>query len=270
MNPRLDWQIFSLEVRRAFAYRSDFWFSFVVSVGAQFAVAWFLWKSIFSYQGARQIGGYTFSALMLYYLLVPIISRSVFGGNLGDIATEIYQGTLTRYLIYPVSFFRYKLIVHCANAAILLVQLLFVIGTVVLLLPAMTIHYTITPFSILQGTITLIAAAVLYFIFTAWVQLIAFWADQVWSLSALLRFITNILGGSLIPLSLFPENMQPMLKLLPFSCFVHLPVQSFLGTISRSEWSVGMLTMMFWGVFFGALYAIVWHRGNRQFSGVGI
>jgi ABC-2 type transport system permease protein len=157
-----------------------------------------------------------------------------------------------------------------ANAAILMAQLLLVIGTVVLLFPDLTTHYAITPFSLLRGTITLIAAAVLYFIFTSWVQLIAFWADQVWSLSAILRFITNLLGGSLIPLSLFPPGLQPVLKQLPFSCFIHLPAQTFLGTISWSEWSTGMLVMAVWGVFFGGLYAMIWHRGNRQYGGVGI
>ena len=270
MNLRLDWQLFSLELRRTFAYRSDFWFSFVVSTGAQFIVAWFLWKSIFSYQGAAEIGGYTFPALMMYYLIVPIIGRSVFGGNMGDIASEIYQGTLTRYLVYPVSFFRYKLLVHCADASILLAQLLLVIGAVALLLPGLTSTYAISPFSIMLGIFTLTAAAMLYFVFTAWVQLIAFWADQVWSLSAILRFITSLLGGSLIPLSMFPQPLKPILKLLPFSCFIHLPAQSFLGTIAPREWLTGMLTMTVWGVFFAALYAAIWRRGNRQYGGVGI
>jgi ABC-2 type transport system permease protein len=144
---------------------------------------------------------------MLYYLIVPIIGRIVLGANMGDIAEEIYQGTLTRYLVYPVSFFRYKLLVYCANATILLAQLLLVIAVVTVWFPGLTGGHPFSPVHIVQGIVTIFASTILYFIFTSWVQLIAFWADQVWSLSAILRFIANLLGGSLIPLSLFPDHL---------------------------------------------------------------
>lgn len=270
MNLRLTQQLFTMEIRKAFAYRTDFWLSFAVSTLAQFAVAWYLWKSIFTYTGKTTIGAFTFSSLMFYYLLAPVIARTVYSGNFGDIASEIYQGTLTRYLIYPVSFFRYKLIVHCANATILLTQLLMIIAVVKLFIPSLLSSYHMSPFHIVQGIVTTLAAAVLYFIFSSWLQLIAFWADQVWSLTAIIRFIIGLLGGSLLPIALFPESMQPVLKVLPFSYFAHFPLQCFLGNISPAEWITGMGMMTLWSMLFCGVYAIVWHRGNLSYTGVGI
>jgi len=270
MNLRLSGYIFSMEVRKAFAYRTDFWISFVVSTLAQFAVAWFLWKSIFTYTGKVTIGTFTFPSLMFYYLLAPVISRTVYGGNFGDIATEIYQGTLTRYLVYPVSFFRYKFIVHCANASILVTQLVLIITAVVLFFPTFTAAYTVNVPHVLQGMVTTIAAAVLYHLFASSIQLVAFWADQVWSLSAIIRFITGLLGGGLLPIALFPETLQPLLKILPFSFFVHFPLQCFLGNITMMQWVHGLMIMTLWGTVFGAFYAIIWHRGNISYTGVGI
>lgn len=270
MNVRLTLQLFSLEIRKAFAYRLDFWLSFLVSTFAQFTVAWFLWKSIFTYTGKTTIGTYSFSSLMFYYLLAPVIGRTVYSGNFGDIAMEIYQGTLTRYLIYPVSFFRYKLTVHCANATILLSQLLLIITVVVLFIPSLAAAYHITPPHIIQGIITTLTAAVLYFIFTSWLQLVAFWADQVWSLTAIVRFIISLLGGSMIPLAMFPPALQPVLKILPFSFFAHFPLQCFLGNVPFSEWIQGMGLMAVWGVLFSGIYALVWYRGNLSYTGVGI
>jgi ABC-2 type transport system permease protein len=270
MNLRLSGHIFTMEIRKAFAYRTDFWLSFVVSTLAQFAVAWFLWKSIFAYTGKATIGTFTFPSLMFYYLLSPVIGRTVYGGNFGDIAAEIYQGTLTRYLVYPVSFFRYKLIVHCANASILVTQLVLIIIGTRLFFPSFTAAYDVNFLHILQGLVTTLAAAVLYHLFASWIQLIAFWADQVWSLSAIVRFITGLLGGGLLPIALFPATMQPVLKILPFSFFVHFPLQCFLGNISLLQWSQGLAVMTAWGAVFGAIYAIVWQRGNISYSGVGI
>ena len=269
-NPRLGWQIYSMEIRRAFAYRSDFWLAFIVSTLAQFVVAWFLWKSIFAYKGISTIGTFTFQSLMFYYLLVPIIGRTVFGGNMGDIASEIYQGSLTRYLVYPVSFIRYKLLMHFANATILLMQLLMVMGLVLLFFPSFASGYTITFPGIALGIVTLAMSTLLYFIFSSTIQLIAFWADNVWSLSAILRFITSLLGGSLIPLSLFPDTLQPLLALLPFSCFITLPMQAFLGKLTVASWLQGSAMLVFWGIICGGCYAILWQRGNRHYAGVGI
>lgn len=270
MNVRLSLQIYTMELRKMFAYRSDFWLSFVVSTMAQFVVAWFLWRSIFAYKTLTHIGTYSFTSLMFYYLLVPIIGRTVYGGNMGDMASEIYQGSLTRYLVYPVSFFRYKLLVHFANASVLLIQLFLVIAIVRLFLPVYSADYAISVTSIVQGTLTIVFSTLLYFVFSSTIQLIAFWADNVWSLSAILRFITGLLGGSLIPLSLFPEKLQPLLSVLPFSGFVHLPVQAFLGRLPVDQWYKGMAVITAWGVVCSMCYALLWTRGNRQYTGVGI
>jgi ABC-2 type transport system permease protein len=270
MNPRLTLQLFTMEIRKVFAYRADFWLSFIVASLAQFCVAFFLWKSIFSYKGVDTIGTFTFPALMFYYLLVPVLGRTIYSGNRSDIALEIYEGTLTRYLIYPVSFFRYKLLVHISNASVLLVQLLLVITLVSALFPSLTASYSVTPFTILEGTVTTLAATVLYFIFSAWVQLIAFWADQIWSLSAIIRFITSLLGGSLLPLSLFPESIQPMLSFLPFSYFIHFPLQCFLGNMTAGMWFRGIGIMGGWAAVFTIVYALIWRKGNLEYTGVGI
>lgn len=270
MTFRLSLQVVSMEMRKVFAYRSDFWLSFIVSTLAQFVVAWFLWKSIFLYKGMQQLGDFDFNSLMFYYLLVPIIGRTVFGGNMGDIASEIYQGTLNRYLIYPLSFFVFKLLTHCANAAILLAQVLLVILGTVLFFPSLTSGYHLSLVSMLQGCITTLLATILYFIFSSSIQLIAFWADNVWSLSAILRFITGLLGGSLIPLSLFPASLQPVLMILPFASFIHLPMQCFLGKLSAGEWVHGMCVLCGWIGVTAIAYAVLWHRGNRVYTGVGI
>jgi ABC-2 type transport system permease protein len=113
-------------------------------------------------------------------------------------------------------------------------------------------------------------SSLLYFLFSAWLQLIAFWADQIWSLSAIVRFITGLLGGSLLPLSLFPETLRGVLTLLPFSYFVHFPLQCFFGNIPLDQWLHGISIMGCWSVVFAAIYAAVWNRGNLQYTGVGI
>jgi ABC-type uncharacterized transport system permease subunit len=63
--------------------------------------------------------------MMFYYLLVPLIDRVNRGFDNFQLSREIYDGSLTRYLLYPVSFFWYKYIGQLARAVISVVQLMF-------------------------------------------------------------------------------------------------------------------------------------------------
>lgn len=270
VNLGLSRQIVTLEIRKIFSYRTDFWLSFVGSTLVQFAAAWFLWKSIFTFQHVEKVGAFTFPALMFYYLLVPVVGRAVYGGFMGDIAMDIYQGTLTRYLIYPVSFFRFKLLTRIANTAVLAFQITLALIVVMLFVHDGRFGSPLTLLHIFQGTITIFAAALLYFTFTAWIQLIAFWADQVWSLSAIIRFITSLLGGGLVPLTLFPATLQPLLSFLPFSYFISFPASCFMGTVTLHAWLQGLGIMGCWGVLFALLWMVIWQKGIRTFAGVGI
>jgi ABC-2 type transport system permease protein len=262
-------QVFSLEVRKILAYRVDFWTMFLGSLAAQFAIAWFLWSSIFSRTGAERMGEYTFGSMMLYYFLVPLISRAVQGNEMSGIAEEIYQGTLTRYLLYPLSFFGYKLTTHLAQASLFFLQSVLVLSLYSFFFagpqsPELSLSGVVMALGALGGSLFL------YFCMDAMVELLAFWADNVWSLVVILRFATGLLGGGLLPLSLFPEGLRDSLYLLPFAYFVNFPIRCLMGAVAWQEWVRGMGVIGLWAValFFG--YRIVWLRGRYQYTGVGI
>ena len=124
----LTWQIFSLEIRKILSYRADFWMNFIGVVLAEVAVAYFLWNAIFEYKNVSTMQGYSFHGLMLYYLLAPLMTLIVRGQSMDFMAREIYEGTLTRYLIYPLSFFHYKYVAQLAYSFIATLQLILMLG----------------------------------------------------------------------------------------------------------------------------------------------
>jgi ABC-2 type transport system permease protein len=56
----------------------------------------------------------------------------------------------------------------------------------------------------------------------------AFWFEDTSGLFLIYSRMTMILGGMLIPLNLFPQNVQPILKALPFSAMVNGPAEALL------------------------------------------
>ncbi|MDA1044906.1 MAG: ABC-2 family transporter protein, partial [Verrucomicrobia bacterium] len=258
--------VFTMELRQILSYRMDFWLQFGGSLIAQFGVAWFLWAAIFRHQGVERIGMFSFPALILYYLMAPVMLKLIQGQEMGNISTEIYEGSLNRYLVYPVSYFRFKLTTSAAHSLVYAVQFILM-AMLFTLFVGIPDPFCISPVSVLQSMLALLGAAYLHFVIVATIELTAFWADNVWSLVVIVRFATGLLGGAMIPLSLFPEWSQDMLLLMPFAYFVSFPLTCFLGLEGSASWINGMTVITFWSTCTTLIYAYVWSRGRYRYTG---
>ncbi|MFH0792491.1 MAG: ABC-2 family transporter protein, partial [bacterium] len=124
MTPRLFLRIVSMQVRKLMSYRMDFWINAVASFFVQLGVIYFLWQAIFRQTGRPSIGGYTFNGMIVYYLMVILLGKFVRGAdNESQMSREIYDGSLTRYLVYPTRYFIFKFGERLGDLAPALMQL---------------------------------------------------------------------------------------------------------------------------------------------------
>jgi ABC-2 type transport system permease protein len=270
VSPRLFLHVVSLEVRRSLTYRADFWIQAGLTFLIEIALAWFLWRSVFDGSGAATIGGYGFEGAVRYTLLVALVAKVVRGTGLeGAIAQEIYDGSLSRYRVYPVSYFTFKYAQHVGSLLPALMQLV-VLGGAWLLLAGPGGFEGMTAGTALRGVVALAIANLLHFTITWPIQGVAFWAENVWSLLVALRFVGGLLGGMLLPLSVFPDGWRPWLDALPFRYMFAFPVETANGSVSASQWLLGCGIALGWAVVFRALGAWVWRRGALAYSGAGM
>jgi len=195
--------------------------------------------------------------------------RIVQGEDLEHIATEIYDGGLTKYLVYPTPYFRQKYLLVFSRNVLASVQFLIVYSVAMLVFrnePSIHLSIQNGVFSLL---FTLVASAV-YFTFKACIEQIAFWADNVWSLLVMLRFSTSFFGGGLIPLELFPPQFREATQYLPFPYLLSMPIQIALGRVTAEHAVQGLLVLLAWSVLALFLMKSIWKRGLKQYSGVGI
>ncbi len=262
-------QLFGQELRKNFSYRADFFLNFFGTIGAQLVVAYFLWGAVFAARGASTLGGFGFSALMLYYVMVPLVDRMVRGEEMNFLSYEIYDGTLTRYLIYPVSLFAYKYVAHLAHGFLFTLQFLLALG-VFFALFGMPPTREVTLASLAAGALATLAAGLLYFFMAIGLEMIAFWADNVWSILLILRFSIHFLGGGLIPLSFFPDWYRDVAVYLPFTYLIGFPVRCFLGEVGPGELAAGLGVICAWMLVFYTLAKLIWKRGILRYTGVGM
>jgi ABC-2 type transport system permease protein len=272
MSPRLFLHVMSLEVRRTLTYRADFWIQALLTFLAELALAWFLWRGVFDASGATTIGGLTFEGAVRYTVLVVLLGKLTYGGGTGQegaIAQDIYDGSFSRYRVYPVSFYAFKYAQNLGRMLPAVVQTLL-FGGVWLLLQGPGGFEGLSAGSVAQAFVAVALANLLQFAISWPIQGVAFWAENVWSLMVALRFVQGLLGGMLLPLSIFPSGVRPLLDLLPFRYLFSFPVEVLTGQVTGWAFVEGCALALGWWCVFRLVGAWVWRRGGLAYSGAGM
>lgn len=267
---KLFWQVLSTEARTRMSYRADFWINAVVGFFVEFGLAWYLWSAMFRESGAERMGGYTFEGMVVYYLAVVLLSKLIRGREFeGAVSHDIYQGTLNRYLLYPAHYFPIKFAQRIGSLLPAFLQIALFLGVAAFFIdfPA---DLTPTLGSVARSAACVAMGMLLYFILDFCIHLVAFWANNVWSLDVAKWFIASILGGYMLPVTLFPDWAQGVIAWLPFRYFFDFPVRVLLGRIGPMEWALGMTLCLGWCAVLLAAAGLVWRRGTLQYTGVGI
>ena len=184
----------------------------------------------------------------------------------GQISQEIYQGTMGRYLVYPMSYLYMKYVQFLSVATFHLFKFFIVITALILYLknPDFISINAIPTYLAL----VLLAMHFLFFIFVI-LECMAFWVDNVWSLQVILRTSLQILGGLYAPLVFFPSAMQIFLELSPLSHCIFTPAMCLLGKhyyslgVAFSSLSLGILLL-------ALLLRWIWKKGLVRFEGSGM
>ncbi len=260
--------VVSLEFRKILVFRTEFWVTFLGQAIVQLVIARSLWSAIFEQQNVTEMNGFTLPMLTLYYVIVPIGSRILTGENIGFLSREIYEGTFTRYLLYPLSWFQYKTLTYFSYSLFYGLQLIiFFVGYKLFLSGGMTATEL---GNLLLGVSLFLISSLMYLLMGMAVELLALWADNIWSLMVMLRFFSNFLGGALIPLAFFPAQAQEILSYTPFPNLVSLPARTIMGLTTYQEIFKGLLVIGFWGVVLAFVVNHLWERGQKRYNGVGI
>lgn len=257
----------SLELRKRLQYRVDFWLNnFFIVFGYLFA-SYALWNWIYEKQDVSELNGYSFHKMMWYYVLssfLLLMTRPKFEIVAGD----IYTGNLSKYLLYPISYFGLKLSQQLSYFLMTIVQffitLLFFHFVIGLPVDDFTLKTTT------MGFISVFFTLILYFAISMNLELLGFWFEGVWAITYMFQYIAEFFGGKMVPFSFFPEWSLKILSFLPFNFLFSFPSRAFLGNMGFEEWFFGSIISLIWIVFFSYTTSLLWRSGLKNYSGVGI
>ena len=83
------------------------------------------------------------------------------------------------------------------------------------------------------------------------------------------NMIVSLLSGELIPLTLFPKDMQWIWKFTPFYLYVFGPTQYALGHWSHSEFFFHLGVAASWMIAMASLIRLTWGLGLKRYLSLG-
>ncbi len=261
--------MFLAETKRLISYRVQFWCELLLSTVVELLVTVAVWTAVFEARGVKQIGNYTLGEMLLYVMLAVFFAQATRGSGTGTFARDIYDGSLTKYLVYPLSVYSYKLGTYLPRTFFAIIGAgLSLLG--IALLGDWPDEVTLSLFQMTSGLLALGMATILFFLMLFCLEAFAFWVDHVWALSVILNFTTMLLSGKWIPMDLFPQWLGGMLLYTPFPYLLYFPVSVFLGTSTEAQLGQGFFVLGVWLLVVYVLSRVIYERGLRTYTGVGI
>jgi ABC-2 type transport system permease protein len=95
------------------------------------------------------------------------------------------------------------------------------VGSIIATLLAGPIQFSVT--GVAMFLLVLPMAFVIDFFGALLVGLCAFWLESTQGIALIYSRVMMLLGGLMVPLDLYPDAVQPILRVLPFAAILHVP-----------------------------------------------
>ena len=221
-----------------------------------------------SAMGTNTISGFNKADIVKYYLAMLMVSGFVVCHFMWELANEIKDGQFSAQLVRPISvyqvyFFRnfsWRIVRMSLCIPFLLLFMWFYRDT----LHGATFNWSVTFW------VSLFLGHLLSFTTVMMLGFIALFIEEAMALFELYYFPILFLSGQVVPVAMLPAWAQTLAKYLPFYYTTNLPVDIGIGRVTGSTIWTGLLVQGFYIALTFAISKVLWTKGLRQFSGVGL
>jgi len=260
--------IFRISFAQEFAYKLNFVMWRVRNVIQVFVVFYF-WDTAFS-ESQSTIFGYDRAKILTYTFGILLVRAVVLSARAVDVSGQIANGDLSNLLLKPFGFMKYWFTRDLSSKSL---NLMFAVGetSVLFFVLKPPLFLQTNGYLLLEFMIFLVLATILFYLILFLVNMVAFWMpENGWAAQFLfIVIITEFLSGGTLPLDIFPESVQMILRMLPFGYLIFFPIQVYLGKISQSIIFQGFAIEVFWILILLFLVKSVWQKGLKNYASEG-
>ena len=93
---------------------------------------------------------------------------------------------------------------------------------------------------------------------------VAFWTLEISAVQLIMTWVTDLLGGQIVPLLFFPAAVQNAIFALPFAAMFSTPLLIYIGEIKPERYAEVMGLQVFWIIALGVIATVIWRAGARR------
>ncbi|SET17475.1 ABC-2 type transport system permease protein [Paenibacillus sp. NFR01] len=208
------------------AYRINY-YSGILIYTLNIGVNYFTWKAI--YGGGDSIGGFS-GAQMTTYVAVSWMARAFYFNNLDrEISNDIRDGSISIQFIRPYNYVLVKMMQGLGEGMFRFIMLMIPGMLVAILL--FPVHLPSAP-SAWIGFLTMLFFS---FLINSQLNVItglsSFFVENNEGVMRMKRVLVDLFSGLIVPITLFPDWLAGVLKVLPFQAITYLPGSVFTGRV---------------------------------------
>jgi ABC-2 type transport system permease protein len=183
------------------------------------------------------------------------------------IEQDIRMGSLTKYLVKPVTPFWYY---FWFEGSRVFTEVFIRVGCILPLLWMFGFQFQTSLVNL--AMVVLFMPVIFFFTFSFFVLIsaFAFWIQDVYAIRWTLSIFSRFLSGVLVPISFFPENVQKITFFLPFQHLAFTPIQILQNKISFQEAWLAFGVLFVWTLAMYGVQTYVWMKGEHEYEGGGI
>ena len=261
--------IFRVSLIERMAYRGDFLLGTILRFFPVITTI-LLWQAVYAGTERKSIGGFSEQKMIAYLLLIHISRMfSSMPGLSGNIARDIREGTIKKYLLQPLDMIGYLLSYRAAHKVAYITTSAGPYAVLFLLCSGYFTGLAPDAVTLLAYAASLLLAFVIGFFFETSMGMVGFWFLEVNSLLWVVNTINYFVSGQMFPLDMLGPPWDTMLKWMPFQYLAYFPAVVFLGKVQGWELVEGLLMELCWAVVLIGLSRALFARGLRRYSAYG-
>lgn len=226
-----------------------------------------IWRAVYS--AGYGLGGFALEEMIHYYAVSILIGYLTMDFADWNLQMLIRTGKYVTYALRPL---HHRYFALCQKIGHRLLGFLFEFIPVMLII-TLLFRIDMRPASWPWMIPSLGLAYLMNFYLNYCIGLTGFWLVRTQGLRSMIRLLTDVCSGALVPLTLLPGALQKAAFFLPFQFTSYVPCMVFIGRYELGGFMIGVPGLValqaVYVAAFWALSELLYRLGMRRFTAVG-
>jgi ABC-2 type transport system permease protein len=258
---RFRWEPYIEFAKRAIAreatYRFDV-FTGLVSFVIRIYLLRTVWVALYAHNAAPR--GLPLHAIITYSTVALLMGLVLDIDQSRALYERLHDGSIATDFMKPISVPLY--LFADGTGEVIFHALLIVPG---ILLALLFVHIDVPSFGVLAAfTVSCVLGYFVGCFLNFILNCTAFWTLEISAVQHIVTWLTDLLGGELVPLIFFPPLVANVVFALPFAAMFSTPLLIYVGAIGPERYAEVMGLQLLWIAVLGGISAVMWRAGARR------